>query len=103
MSATSTDSLSAPRLQFGPTSKWRSEFEAFERMLPNLLSAYRDQYVVIHNGMVVDSGSNDVAWRYASLKLTATCPCTSGLVTDKPQTPNANPALSRARSAHSKV
>ena len=38
--------------------KFRREQEAFRELLPELLRTHRDQYVAIHEGQVVDSGTN---------------------------------------------
>jgi len=44
-----------------PRTKWDSEYEAFLRLLPELLQTHRDQYVAIHEGKVIGSGSNKLA------------------------------------------
>src|SRR5882672_6616877 len=43
--------------------KLAREFDAFEGLLPELLPTHRGQYVAVHNGQVVASGTNklDVA------------------------------------------
>jgi hypothetical protein len=65
--------------------KFRREQEAFRRLLPALLQTHRDQYVAIHEGQVVDSGTDklDVADRvYARFGY---IPILVTLVTDRPQ------------------
>jgi hypothetical protein len=52
----------APR--FGPSkpkSKWDAEYEAFLRLLPELLQTHGGQYVAIHEGKVVGFGSDQLA------------------------------------------
>jgi Family of unknown function (DUF5678) len=41
-----------------PRSKFEQERAAFYRLLPNLLSTHRGQYVAIHDEQVVESGSD---------------------------------------------
>jgi hypothetical protein len=45
--------------------KWRSEQQAFCRLLPELLRSHAGQFVAIHEGRVVESGDDklDVARR----------------------------------------
>lgn len=38
--------------------KWEREYQAFRRLLPQLLQSHRGQYVAIHNGQVVASGAD---------------------------------------------
>jgi hypothetical protein len=54
--------LSAPQITIppSPANKWQREHEAFQRLLPNLLHTHLGQYVVIHDGQVVDSGPDDL-------------------------------------------
>jgi hypothetical protein len=37
------------------------EYQAFLRLLPELLTTHRGLYVAIHDGKVVDSGTDDIA------------------------------------------
>src|SRR3954453_956600 len=39
-------------------SKWEREYQAFRRLLPQLLQTHRGQYVAIHEGQVVASGKD---------------------------------------------
>jgi hypothetical protein len=50
--------LPSPALPAGVEDKWRAEQQAFRRLLPALLKQYRDEYVAIHEGNVVASGSD---------------------------------------------
>jgi hypothetical protein len=47
----------APILPTRIDDKWRREHRAFRGLLPDLLRSHRDQYVAIHEGQVVESGS----------------------------------------------
>jgi hypothetical protein len=40
--------------------KGEREYQAFLRMLPELLETHHGQYVAIHDGKVVDSDANDI-------------------------------------------
>lgn len=42
-------------------SKGEYEYQAFLRMLPELLKSHKGQYVAIHHGQVADSGPDDIA------------------------------------------
>ena len=43
------------------SSKWEREYQAFLRLLPELLRNQRNQYVAIHGEQVVDSGDDPIA------------------------------------------
>jgi hypothetical protein len=59
-------SASASQLTFDlkvPTpelTKGEREYHAFLRLLPQLLSSHRGQYVAIHDGQVVDCDTDDI-------------------------------------------
>src|SRR5437879_2526480 len=54
--------LPAPVIDLLPTpSKWEREHQAFRRLLPQLLQTHHGQYVAIHEGQVVASGSDKLA------------------------------------------
>ena len=63
MATQETVTLPAPQIMIPPTAenKWQREFEAFQRLRPDLLRTHLGHYVVIHNGQVVDSGPDDLA------------------------------------------
>lgn len=42
-------------------SKGEREYQAFLRLLPQLLETHRNKYVAIHDGQAVDSDTDDVA------------------------------------------
>jgi hypothetical protein len=52
--------LPAPVLDLAAPSptKWQREYQTFRRLLPQLLTTHRGQYVAIHEGQVVDSGDD---------------------------------------------
>jgi hypothetical protein len=55
--------IPAPVLNLAPLSlsKWQREYQAFLRLLPELLQTHLGQYVAIHEERVVDSDPNDIA------------------------------------------
>ncbi len=53
--------LPAPCLPAPPEDKWRREQRAFMQLLPELLRTHRGQYVAIHEGQVVESGTDKLA------------------------------------------
>jgi len=86
---TQRDTLPAPVLALPqpPDNKWERERQAFLRMLPDLLTKYRNQYVAVHEGQIVGSGDSlvDVAMRaYAQFGYV---PIYVDLVTDQPPAP----------------
>ena len=44
-----------------PKTKWEREYQAFQRLLPDLLGTLKGKYVVIHEGQVIDSGEDDIS------------------------------------------
>lgn len=44
-----------------PRGKWEREFQAFQRLVPELLKTYRGKYVAIHDEQVVESGDDPIA------------------------------------------
>jgi hypothetical protein len=70
-----------------PEDKWQHEFEAFQRLLPDLLHTHLGQYVVIHNGQVVDSGPDDLALALRFFAQHGKVPIHIGRVTREPATP----------------
>ena len=67
-----------------PRSKWDAEYESFLRMLPELLTTYRDQYVAIHEGKVVGSGTDQLAVAMEAYRKHGYVEILVRLVTDKP-------------------
>ena len=81
-----TDVLPAPVLEplVHETGKWEEERSAYWRLLPSLLSEYRDQYVAIHEGRVVDSGADQVELALRVYQRFGYVPIYVGLVSDEP-------------------
>jgi hypothetical protein len=62
MASAETITLPAPILEpKSPPSKWAQEYQAFRRLLSELLRTHRGQYVAIHDGQVIASGSDKLA------------------------------------------
>ena len=74
--------LPAPAVDLGPPllTKWEREFHAFQDLLPQLLPAYRGQYVAIHEGKVVDTGPDKLALALRVLARIGNVPIHVGLV-----------------------
>ncbi len=83
----STETLPSPVLPSPPEDKFRSEQRAFHRLLPELLPAYRDQYVAIHEGRVVVSGEDKLEVAPRACARFGYIPILVTLVTDQPQRP----------------
>ena len=58
-----TITLPAPSIETAglPQSKWEREYQAFRRLLPQLLATHEGQYVAVHEGQVVGSGDDKLA------------------------------------------
>jgi hypothetical protein len=89
MATQETVALAAPQIMVppAPENKWRREFEAFQRLRPDLLRAHLGQYVVIHNGQVVDSGPDDLALALRFFAQHGKVSVHIGLVTTEPEAP----------------
>ena len=61
--------------------KWQREFEAFQRLLPQLLTQYSGQYVAVHDGQVVDHGPDEIALALRFFAQHGNVPIHVGLVT----------------------
>jgi hypothetical protein len=44
-----------------PRNKWEREYQAFQRLVPELLKTHRSKYVAVHDEQVVDTGDDPVA------------------------------------------
>jgi len=62
--------------------KGEGEYQAFLRLLPELLGTHQGQYVAIHDGQVVDSDPDDVALILRVQSKVGYVPIHVGLVTD---------------------
>jgi hypothetical protein len=87
MSTSETAVLPAPAVDWQPAvrDKWAREFAAFQRVLPQLLETHRGEYVVVHEGRVVDSGPDDLALALRFFAEHGNVPVHVGLVTDEPE------------------
>lgn len=65
-------------------SKGEREYQAFLRLLPDLLPTHRGQYVAIHEGTVVDADKDDIALVQRVQARVGYVPIHVGLVTDQP-------------------
>jgi hypothetical protein len=74
-------------LPMTPETPYERERRAFREMLPELLKAHSGQYVVIHDGKVVASGSDRVAVALEAYSRVGYVPVYLGHVTDEPQRP----------------
>jgi hypothetical protein len=45
----------------GSPGKWNKEFQAFLRLLPELLKTHRGKYVAFHNEEMVESDTDEIA------------------------------------------
>jgi hypothetical protein len=87
MSTSEAAILPAPNVDWRPAirDKWESEFDAFQRLLPQLLESHRGEYVVIHEGRVVDNGQDDLALALRFFAEHGNVPIHVGFVTDEPE------------------
>src|SRR5712671_3189455 len=83
------ETLPAPVLAIPPKprNKFEREHEAFQHLRPQLLEAYRDKYVAIHEGQVVDSGDDEIALAERVYARLGYVPIFIDLVTDSPRAP----------------
>ena len=86
MSEVITHTVELPPLQPART-KWEREYQAFLRLLPELLKTHRGQYVAVHEGEVVDSGPDKIALALRAYQTHGYVPIYVGLVTTEPPPP----------------
>ena len=79
----------APDLDFSsrPETPYERERRAFRELLPELLQTHFGQYVVIHDGKVIASGSDRVAVALEAYSRVGYVPLYLGHVTDEPPRP----------------
>jgi hypothetical protein len=88
MSNANSVTLPAPELNLSAANgKWQREYQAFLRLKPQLMTEYRGQYVVVHEGVVVDSGSDKIALALRFFAQHGNVPIHIGLVTNEPEIP----------------
>jgi hypothetical protein len=68
-----------------PRTKWEREYQAFQRLLPQLLATHRGQYVAVHNEQVVDSGDDKLALALRVLAKVGNVAIHVGRVTEEPE------------------
>jgi hypothetical protein len=67
-----------------PSSKWETEYQAFLRLLPELLKTHRGKYVAFHNEQMVDSDTDEIALTLRVLRKNGNVPIHVDLVTEQP-------------------
>ena len=86
MSDNSTQAIFEVSLPAPDLSKGEREYQAFLRLLPELLATHRGQYVAVHEGRVVDADADDIALVRRVHGRIGYVPIHVGLVTDRPPT-----------------
>jgi hypothetical protein len=66
-----------------PSGKWAREYQAFRRLLPELLPTHRGQYVAVHNGQVIASGPDKLAVALEAFRQVGNVPIHVGLVAEE--------------------
>jgi hypothetical protein len=84
MSETSTDVVHTVELPRPPMTKWDREYQAFLRLLPDLLKSHRGQYVAVHNEQVVDVGDHKIDLAYRVYEKYGYLPIYVGIVAERP-------------------
>jgi len=89
MSADEIVTLPAPLVELTPKprTKWEREYQAFWKLLPELLKTHKGKYVAIHEGKVIDSGDNRLELVFRALAQAGNVDIHVGLVTDQPEPP----------------
>lgn len=83
MSNPGSVTLPAPAVDRSPANdKWQREYQAFLRLKSQFLAAHAGQYVVVHEGGVVDSGPDDVALALRFFAQHGNVPVHIGLIMD---------------------
>ena len=85
--------LPAPELSFSVSmpGKWERERAAFVAMHGELLQRYRDQYVAVHEGQVVASGSDKIPVALQAYQEHGRIPIYVGRVSGEPLRPTRLP------------
>src|SRR5690242_13255489 len=68
-----------------PPSKWAREYQAFRRLLPELLPTHRGQYVAVHDEQVIASGPDKLAVALEAFRRVGNVPIHVGLVAEEPE------------------
>lgn len=79
--------LPAPSIQHFVTAqdKWAREFDAFRRLLPELLKTHLGKFVAIHNGALIAQGDRRLEVALAALKQVGNVDIHVGLVSEETQ------------------
>lgn len=77
--------------------KLAREHDAFEAMLPELMTRHADKYVAIHDGQVIAEGNSSVAVLSAAEESHPGAYPLVRFVTDQPQPPERLPSIRLAR------
>jgi len=79
--------LPAPRIEQAVTeeSPWERERRAFDRLLPSLLETHPGQYVAIHSGSIIASGSDRITVALQGYQRVGYVPLYVGLVSEAPR------------------
>ncbi len=87
MPANSPTTFAAPEIDVSTVqgTKWASEYEEFRRLKPALLEQFSGQYVVIHEGQVVDHGSDEVELALRFFSRFGNTAAHIGLVSQEPE------------------
>jgi hypothetical protein len=84
MNTTSSERSFEVNLPPPAPSKGECEYQAFLRLMPELVANYRGRYVAIHDGCVVDSDTDDIALVQRVHARVGYVPIHVGLVSDSP-------------------
>ncbi len=76
-----------PELTGPPPTKWEREYQAFLRLLPDLLTTHRGQYVAVHDERVVGSGADKLAVLLRAYETYGYVPIYVGIVAERPLPP----------------
>ncbi len=81
--------LPAPVLNLAtqPATKWEREYQAFLRLLPELLKTHRDKYVAIHDGQVIESGDDRLEVIFRALEKAGGASIHVDVVAEQPPPP----------------
>ena len=86
MAQSMSQTLPAPSLKTSEDSdKWQREFSAFVALKPQLLVTHADCFVAVHNGQVVQSGTDEVTLALDFFKHYGNVPVHIGFVSAKPE------------------
>jgi hypothetical protein len=70
-----------------PVTKWEKEYQAFLRLLPELLKTHRGKYVAIHDEQVIESGDDRLEVIFRALGKAGGVSIHVDLVSEQPPPP----------------